>query len=247
MLARTEVRLLIGAMGAVALYSLFRSSKEHRANADAHSGLLGGPASSSSSSTTTTQQQKHSQQQQQQHLAAETLKKTPLRNSSPLAPPVPARPSKDTTDNKTGEQPVSSSKKKSKSTAKTSSELAPPLQQALNKEDSFSPSEAVVRDAERLSSFVDSERENLVNRNGSLSVSHVWSVLDEVAKATHDHADEVKAQLERHIAKSEEDAVKLMRKSEPNETSSPMFDLNVFLPATLETSSSSKIVGRKLE
>jgi len=236
MLARTEVRLLIGAMGAVALYSLFRSSKEHRANADAHSGLLGGPASSSSSTTTT-----------QQHLAAETLKKTPLRNSSPLAPPVPARPSKDTTDNKTGEQPVSSSKKKSKSTAKTSSELAPPLQQALNKEDSFTPSEAVVRDAERLSSFVDSERENLVNRNGSLSVSHVWSVLDEVAKATHDHADEVKAQLERHIAKSEEDAVKLMRKSEPNETSSPMFDLNVFLPATLETSSSSKIVSRKLE
>lgn len=239
MLARTEVRLLLGAMGAVALYSLFRSSKEHRANADAHSGLLGGPASS----TTTTQQHKHSQQ----HPAAETLKKTPLRNSSLLAPPVPARPSKDTTDNKTGEQPVSSSKKKSKSTAKTSSVLAPPPQQALDKEDSFTPSEAVVRDAERLSSFVDSERESLVNRNGSLSVSHVWSVLDEVAKATHDHADEVKAQLERHIAKSEEDAVKLMRKSEPNETSSPMFDLNVFLPATLETSSSSKIVGRKLE
>ena len=90
-----------------------------------------------------------------------------------------------------------------------------------------------------------------MNRNGSLSVSQVWEVLDEVANATHEHADEVKAQLERHIAKAEEDAKK--KKSETTSSNSttsttPAFDLNVFLPATLETSAPfSKRVSHKME
>jgi len=158
---------------------------------------------------------------------------------------VPARPAKDKNDSSS--PPTATISKKTKDSLSSST---PPLVS----DDSLiiTPSEAVVRDAQRLSSFVASEREALVNRNGSLSVSQVWEVLDEVANATHEHADEVKAQLERHIAKAEEDAKK--KKSETTSSNSttssttPAFDLNVFLPATLETSAPfSKRVSHKME
>jgi hypothetical protein len=157
---------------------------------------------------------------------------------------VPARPAKDKNDSSS--PPTATISKKTKDSLSSST---PP--QVSDDSLIITPSEAVVRDAQRLSSFVASEREALVNRNGSLSVSQVWEVLDEVANATHEHADEVKAQLERHIAKAEEDAKK--KKSETTSSNSttsttPAFDLNVFLPATLETSAPfSKRVSHKME
>lgn len=233
MLARTEVRLLLGVMGAVGLFTIYRSRTEHRAHSEPHNGLMGGPTLvfPPPPSSITDSGPKTS---------------TLPRNSSPLAPPVPARPAKDKIDSvssrSSSSTPTATLSKKTKSSLSSST---PPLVS----DDSLiiTPSEAVVRDAQRLSSFVASEREALVTRNGSLSVSEVWEVLDEVANATHDHADEVKAQLERHIAKAEEDAKK--KKSETTSiTSKPEFDLNVFLPATLETSAPfSKRVSHKME
>lgn len=235
MLARTEVRLLLGVMGAVGLFTIYRSRTEHRAHSEPHNGLMGGPTLvfPPPPSSITDSGPKTS---------------TLPRNSSPLAPPVPARPAKDKIDSvssrSSSSTPTATLSKKTKASLSSST---PPLvsDDSLN----ITPSEAVVRDAQRLSSFVASEREALVTRNGSLSVSEVWEVLDEVANATHDHADEVKAQLERHIAKAEEDAKKKKSETTSNSiTSTPEFDLNVFLPATLETSAPfSKRVSHKME
>jgi hypothetical protein len=213
MLARTEVKLLLAAMGGYAAFTLYKGAIRHRANTESHSGLIGGPSPITPESLAT---KSHSSLPLNE-LIKDIKSSSPIPRSSPLAAPVPARPLQN--------KAVTSS---TPSTATSSVKSSTPSALDL---DSLTPSESVVRDAMRLASFAQSEREALVGRNGSLSVAQLWEVLDDVVKATDDHAQEVKAQLEHHMSKAEEESSFQKKEILPS-----AFDLNVFLPATLETS-----------